>query len=746
MSASLRMNMFPVQWSESAQWRRVRLRHALSAAGVNASDSAAAQQQALAAWVAQLDSAAVLWHVSHDVTCVATASAANNAEPLLATSACTQHQCALWLFAGDETALAPFVVVSEEVIDEGGLIAALYARTAASLFVDAALAALHRALQRALCVTLLRSDRFQLHLHCLVENVSASARLDAPLSLADLPRRSTRLGYQFSFIAAGTLSYLVVSLHDVASLESGALLPHAALPPDVYAEHEQRVMAALVSEQSAFPTLFRFQSGASATLGVKPSSSGGRAAAVGVAVLWQSLNAPDGSVVALVDVLSPLYERRAMRPVDSAGGAQATGDFCSALTRYVDPLLSVRETATAALASKRPRDGAPSDASTKLPAAAEAGGDKKRTRAASLDGAAAAAAAATALHSPPGKSPSTTLHNRTQSMFTSPRTTSAAATASMYIPDDTAGPFTGSFSIIAKRIDNDDDSLSSSSSDSSTTTSSSSSSSSSGAVSNGGVVGAMLTDTAVAAASAVGASANNDALESAFAASVASQQPTDALQIDDNVAAVAGGVFDDDPDDKALRPPKMHRNPDPQPLPLVPRPPPPSQPPSSHMQALSSTPRGIGGSPELPTPPSLFAPSPTPARVSPLGAPLWPPVPTDSGAGWRQREQMVLASLVPRRFGAGYDHVADMATGANAARHCGRARAARELHGAGQRDRRARAVCAGATASVVRRYGDVAVAARCSAQSRASLRAAGDRALCDCRLFAWRVAVGGVAR
>lgn len=176
----------------------------------------------------------------------------------------------------------------------------------------------------------------------------------------------------------------------------------------------------------------------------------------------------------------------------------------------------------------------------------------------------------------------------------------------------------------------------------------------------------MLADTVATAANAAsavgGASANNDALESAFAASVASQQPTDVLQIDDNVAAAAGSVFDDEPDDKALRPPKLHRNPDPQPLPLVPRPPPPSQPPSSQMHALNSTPRGIGGSPELPTPPSLFAPSPTPARVSPLGAPLWPPVPTDSGAGWRQREQMVLASLVPRRFGAGYDHVADMAT------------------------------------------------------------------------------------
>jgi hypothetical protein len=630
MSASLRMNLFAVRWSDSAQWRRVRVRNVPQlSAGV---DSAA-----LSAWVASLDAAALLWHVTHDSRCVAAASSSSSpsspshsgADPLLVGASCAQHHCALWLFARDDVALSEFSTTAEE----SGVVTSLLARTAAmpAALVDEGVAALHRALHRALVAVLLRSERYQLQMQCLVEVVSSAARLDAPLSLVDLPRRATRLGYRFSLVAAGAISYLVVSLHDVASLESGALLPHADLPPDVYADHELRVMAALVSEQSAFPAAFRWQ------LGVNVSTSKPSSGSKGAAVLLQPLAALAPGSAAIVDVLSPLYDRRALRQTDT--GAQASAEFCSSLARYVDPLLSVREAATA-LASKRARDTPTGgDASKKPTTNAEQGGDKKRARASSLDGPTAAAQSA------PAKTSPQPVH-KAQSMFSSPRST----TSTMYIPDSTPGTFSGSFSIIARRQDDgaDDDSSSSSSSDSSSSSTSSSSSSANNIdLVDSAANATMLTDAVV-----------NDALETALAEAT--------TQVDPLVHAVAAppldagetAIIQDDPDDKPLRPPKLHRNPEPQPLPLRPPPPPPPQSTIPNTQPpLSSTPRGIGGSPEQPTPPSLFAPSPT-ARVSPL--PLLQSVESDSGAVWRQSEQLVLSCLVPRRFGAGYERAAGM--------------------------------------------------------------------------------------
>jgi hypothetical protein len=631
MSASLRMNMFAVRWSESAQWRRVRLRHVPQLA-------AGADAAVVGAWVASLDAAALLWHVSHDSRCASAATtSASGADPLLVSAACAQqHQCALWLFARDDAAIGD--VGSAANGEESGVVSALLTRTAtmAAAMVDEGVAALHRALQRAMVAVLLRSERYQLQMQCVVEVSSATARLDAPLSLVDLPRRATRLGYRFSLVGAGALSYLVVSLHDVASLESGALLPHADLPPDVYAEHELRVMAALVSEQTAFPAVFRWQ------LAADVSSAATKAK--GAAVLAQPL----ASAAAVVDVLSPHCERRALRPVDT--GAQASAEFCTSLARYVDPLLSVREAAIAALASKRARDTAVvGDSSRKPVVAAEPGGDKKRARAASLDGAAAAAGAA--------HSPSQPVH-QSQSMFASPRS-AAAPTSAMYIPDSTPGAFTGSFSIIARRQDNnddaDDDSSSSSSSDSSSSTTTSSASSS---ASNNGELDAANADGATAMLTDAVSADVAGALEHAFVDAAAHTEPL-AHPFTAPPLEAGDAALHDVPDDKALRPPKLHRNPEPQPLPLhPPPPPPPPQQPATAQPPLSSTPRGLGGSPEQPTPPSLFAPSPT-TRVSPL--PHLQPVESDSGAVWRQSEQIAVSSLVPRRFGAGYEHAATMA-------------------------------------------------------------------------------------
>jgi hypothetical protein len=554
--------------------------------------SSSARVQSVAA---ALDAAPVVWHVSH--------AAARRDDTVLLSSAAAYDQSALWLFADDDAVLASVLervsaadatAADLACVQTGaGRIADLYA----SGTTHDVIAVLHRALERALVAALLRSGHFGLQHACVVELAHAPA-VSAPLALADLPRRSTRLAYRFALLESGCASYVVVSLHDVASLDATAPMSHALLPPDVYAERESRVMAALVSEHAAFPP-------ALATGDVSATLMSSTAALTG------SVSACDSSAT-LFDALATRVEARSLRLFESSLANNAVSDFCDGLARYVDPLLSARDVATAN--------------ATAATAAQKRNRDELVDAEASKRGKAAALAA-----SPLSPAPV--------------RTAASIINGATYVPSSESRSL--SFSIFAPHDIIDDD-MSSSSSVSSTSSSS--------------------TDD------------DDDDDEAIFkvdddAAPLQVQHDANAALATEDVPqltrdeAMAFDVGDfqpqtDDAADRSVRPPKLHRQET-----QFAYPPPPlmravslqSRLMQQQQQHPGATPLAIGSArtetPEAPTPHSTSAPSPPPGEDSPLIA--WPTADSSSGHRWRQREQLALASFVPKRVGAGFEHFGD---------------------------------------------------------------------------------------